>query len=206
MPRFKISESEQTASDTRQKLLDSAAEEFARQGYNAANINRISQAAGFAKGTVYNYFASKEALLLELIERAANDHIAFIAAAVHKIQPTEERLLRFFQAGFAYVEAHPYPMQVIVHTLYGADENHKAHLTRVYQPLFAVMMNDILEPGMADGTFRRMDIGCTATLLLTIYLGVSIPQDEQGHIYFDPQMITSLLLQGLKENREELTP
>ena len=37
-------------------LVDTATAEFAREGYNGANINRISLAAGFAKGTIYNYF------------------------------------------------------------------------------------------------------------------------------------------------------
>ena len=203
MPRYKDSESEQAATDTRQKLLFSAAEEFARQGYNAANINHISQAAGYAKGTIYNYFSSKEALLLELVETVAADHIAFIAAAVSNVPSPQDRLYHFFQAGFAYVEAHPYPMQVIVHTLYGADEAHKAHLAQVYQPLFAVMMNNILEPGMQDGSFRRMDVDRTATFLLTTYLGVSIPQDTDGRIFFDPQMITNLLLHGLQAGHAE---
>jgi hypothetical protein len=36
--------------ETRQRLLEAAASEFAREGYTGANINRISQAAGFAKG------------------------------------------------------------------------------------------------------------------------------------------------------------
>jgi AcrR family transcriptional regulator len=201
MPRYKTSESAKAASLVRQKLLDSAAEAFACQGYNAANINNISQAAGYAKGTVYNYFSSKEALLLALIKDVAEDHIAFIAAAVKEIAPPQERLLRFFRAGFDYVEAHPHPMQVIVHTLYGADGVAKAHLAKVYQPLFAVMMHDILEPGMADGTFRSMDVGRTATFLLTTYLGVSIPQDEEGRIFFDPQMITSLLLHGIEKEK-----
>jgi len=201
MPRHKTSDSAKVASQTRQKMLDSAAEAFARQGYNAANINRISQAAGFAKGTVYNYFPSKEALLLALIESVATDHIAFIATAVKEVNTPQERLLRFFSAGFDYVEVHPYPMQVIVHTLYGANEAHKAHLAQVYQPLFGVMMHDILEPGMADGTFRQMDVGHTATFLLTTYLGVSIPQDEEGRIFFDPQMITSLLLHGIEKEK-----
>jgi AcrR family transcriptional regulator len=206
MPRYKTSESEQIAIDTRQKLLDSAAEEFAHQGFTAANINRISQAAGYAKGTIYNYFASKEAILLDLIETAAAEHIAFIAAAVSEVSSPQERLLHFFQAGFAYVEAHPSPMQVIVHTLYGADEAHKAHLAQVYQPLFAVMMNDILEPGMQDNSFRRMDVGRTATFLLTTYLGICIPQDIEGRTFFDPQMVTSLLLNGIKNDEKEKVP
>jgi AcrR family transcriptional regulator len=45
--------------------------EFACEGYAGANINRISQAAGFAKGAVYNCFACKRALMLALIDEVA---------------------------------------------------------------------------------------------------------------------------------------
>lgn len=203
MPRYKDADSEQIANLTRQKLLDAAAEEFARQGYNAANINNISLAAGFAKGTIYNYFPSKEALLLELIETAAADHIAFIAAAVREVQPPRERLLRFFQAGFAYVEAHPRPMQVIVHTLYGPDETFKTRLAESYRSLFAVMIEDILQPGMADGSFRPLSPAPTASLLLTTYLGMCIPQDPQGRIMFDPHTVADFMLNGLQPPRPD---
>ena len=51
------------------KLLQSGATHFAARGLAGANINQISVDAGFAKGTVYNYFASKEALVAGLCER-----------------------------------------------------------------------------------------------------------------------------------------
>ena len=58
--------------DTRRRLLASAASEFASAGsLAAANINRISENAGLAKGTVYNYFASKEALYLAVVTESA---------------------------------------------------------------------------------------------------------------------------------------
>ena len=46
----------------RARLLQAAAEHFAIHGYDGASINRISVSAGYAKGTVYGYFASKAAL------------------------------------------------------------------------------------------------------------------------------------------------
>jgi len=76
MPRHKDAEREQVMSQTRQLLLEAAAEEFAREGYAGANINRISRAAGFAKGTIYNYFSSKRALMLALIDAIAETHLA----------------------------------------------------------------------------------------------------------------------------------
>jgi AcrR family transcriptional regulator len=56
---------------TRAKLLAAAGEEFARVGLERANIDAISLAAGYAKGTIYNYFPSKEELFLAVVEEAS---------------------------------------------------------------------------------------------------------------------------------------
>lgn len=56
---------------TRQRLLAAAADEFGRVGFERANIDAISLAAGFAKGTIYNYFSSKEELFLAVVEEAS---------------------------------------------------------------------------------------------------------------------------------------
>jgi len=63
--------SEKKKQDTRARLLVSAAEEFGRTGFERASIDGISLAAGFAKGTIYNYFASKEELFLAVVEEAS---------------------------------------------------------------------------------------------------------------------------------------
>lgn len=48
-------------------ILEVAAGEFARRGFDGANINTISERAGFGKGTVYLYAASKEELFLDVL-------------------------------------------------------------------------------------------------------------------------------------------
>jgi AcrR family transcriptional regulator len=55
---------------TRAKLLTAAAEEFARTGFERANVDAISLAAGYSKGTIYNYFPSKEEIFLAVVEEA----------------------------------------------------------------------------------------------------------------------------------------
>lgn len=56
---------------TRARLLAAAAQEFARAGFERANVDAISLAAGYAKGTIYNYFPSKEELFLAVVEEAS---------------------------------------------------------------------------------------------------------------------------------------
>jgi AcrR family transcriptional regulator len=53
---------------TRQRLLDSAQEVFARHGFVGASVDEIAEHAGYSKGAVYSNFKSKEALFLELLQ------------------------------------------------------------------------------------------------------------------------------------------
>ncbi|MBU0996231.1 MAG: TetR/AcrR family transcriptional regulator [Proteobacteria bacterium] len=48
------------------RILNAAISEFAKNGYQAANINVIAKKAGISIGSMYNYFNSKEALFLEI--------------------------------------------------------------------------------------------------------------------------------------------
>ncbi|MFD9323912.1 TetR/AcrR family transcriptional regulator [Streptomyces sp. NPDC060053] len=53
----------------RQKIIDTAAELFARQGYAGTSVNDLGRAVGLAKGALYYYIDSKENLLIEIQSR-----------------------------------------------------------------------------------------------------------------------------------------
>jgi AcrR family transcriptional regulator len=53
--------------DKHQRLLEMAAEEFARVGFERAAVDTIAERAGVAKGTVYLYFESKAALFRAIL-------------------------------------------------------------------------------------------------------------------------------------------
>ena len=53
----------------RQKILDGAKRCFLSVGFEAASMNEITAEAGVSKGTIYVYFADKEELFAELIDR-----------------------------------------------------------------------------------------------------------------------------------------
>jgi AcrR family transcriptional regulator len=199
MARLKKDEREQVLSKTRQLLLDAAAEEFARQGYARANINRISSAAGFAKGTVYNYFASKRELMSALIEATAEMHIDWMVGQVEEEEDPRRRLERFFEAGFALVPGHLAQARVMINTIYGPDVEFKQHMWGAYQPLFEFVGRDIIAAGIARGLFRPVDPEATATLLMTIYLGTASQVSEEGRIWLDPGQVADFALNALRK-------
>src|SRR5258708_19440108 len=55
----------------RRRLLEAAANEFARSGYAEASAEAISRAAGMSKATFYEHFANKEECILALFDVAA---------------------------------------------------------------------------------------------------------------------------------------
>ena len=56
--------------DKQQRLIDSAAEEFAAKGYDAASLNRILELAGMSKSSLYYYFDDKADLFTTLVDRS----------------------------------------------------------------------------------------------------------------------------------------
>jgi AcrR family transcriptional regulator len=52
--------------ETRRRIVEAAAEEFAAHGFEGASIDAITERAGFTRGAFYSNFSSKSDLLVEL--------------------------------------------------------------------------------------------------------------------------------------------
>jgi AcrR family transcriptional regulator len=197
MPRHREADRKQIKRETRKQLLRAATEEFAREGYDGGNVNRISRAAGFAKGTVYNYFSSKQALMLALIDEVAGGHFAYVAERVRAEADPARRLARFFKAGFAWVTEHLDQARVMVSTLNGPHAALKSHMFAAYGPMFELVAVEIVGAGVEEGVYRPADPVQASRLLMTIYLGVCSQLNEQRQPWFTPTQVTDLLLNGL---------
>lgn len=66
---------EQSQARTRARLLESARELVAKEGYEGASIERIAEEAGYSKGAFYSNFGSKEELFLDLLEQHAGQDL-----------------------------------------------------------------------------------------------------------------------------------
>ncbi|QTP60337.1 TetR/AcrR family transcriptional regulator [Billgrantia antri] len=82
----------------RDQLLATAERLFYEQGFHATGIDRIVAAAGVVRMTLYNHFASKEALVAAVLQARHERFIASLDAAVACAPPD--------QATRALVEAH----------------------------------------------------------------------------------------------------
>lgn len=75
----------------REAIIELAIAEFAEHPYQAASLSRIVERAGIAKGSIYQYFAHKQALYLFTLEEAARRQLELLQA-----QTPPEPQLGFF--------------------------------------------------------------------------------------------------------------
>src|SRR5690349_6968646 len=66
--------------ERREAILSAALDEFSAQGYAATRLDDVAKRAGVAKGTLYLYFHSKEALFQELVRTMLTPVVGSIEA------------------------------------------------------------------------------------------------------------------------------
>jgi AcrR family transcriptional regulator len=57
--------------DTREKILNSALNLFAKNGYHGTSIRAIADSVGIQKSSIYNHFSGKKAIFSELFKKLA---------------------------------------------------------------------------------------------------------------------------------------
>ena len=124
-------------------------------------------------------------------------HCNYIAEQIRQEEDVIVRLERFFEAGFAFVLDRPRHGQVLFATLQGADAKFKEHLSQIYQPLFQILSEEILIPGIAQGVFYTLDPVGTSVMIMTFFLGIGSTVDENGKTPLDLKEVAAFVLRAL---------
>lgn len=89
-------------SSRRDIVVEAAAKQFAKHGYDATTMRNIASLTGILPGSMYYYFSSKEELFAAVHEKAIN-HIC--TGVIRMINPAADPWLRLEQASQGYLEA-----------------------------------------------------------------------------------------------------
>jgi AcrR family transcriptional regulator len=80
-------------SDKRGRILSAALGLFVRHGIRRTSIDDVAREAGIAKGTVYLYFDSKDALFDAVAERICSERVALAEGLLESPASTTEQLV-----------------------------------------------------------------------------------------------------------------
>ena len=86
-------------SAARQRLVETAGKLFYAEGIRAVGIDRIIAEADVAKKTLYNHFASKDELILAVLEDREQQVLTMLTTSIERhVQQGQDRLDAFFLA------------------------------------------------------------------------------------------------------------
>ena len=147
---------------TRQRLLECAWALFQERGYDNTTVEDITEAADVAKGTFFNYFETKEAILDEIalwrIDLLGNHVLAaddVPESAVARIR----RLVRAIAVEFS--PERELPQHLLIARISAPIRHESAHR-------LGSIMQDLVQQGQSSGEIRDdVDAGLIARLLMT---------------------------------------
>lgn len=94
------------AAERRQQLVDTALDVFAARGLHGTSMDDIADAAGVTKPVLYQHFASKRALFLELLDEVGKTLLGSIAEATNAAASPREQVETGLTAYFQFVADH----------------------------------------------------------------------------------------------------
>ncbi|SRR5579872_2123100 len=191
---------EQMREATRQRIIHEAAIEFARLGFDAANINTIAEQSGIGKGTIYLYFENKRELFLAMLRFIAQAQLTSIRAALASQGSLRQRLQHLFLAFARQANAERAYFNVYMSALYGVNRAFQAEATKLLRDYIAVIAL-MLEEGRARGELRDIDVEATAMMVLSLtesyVLSAGVLDQSEYDISRQAVAIADLVLRGI---------
>jgi AcrR family transcriptional regulator len=151
--------------DTRERIRVEAAALFNEHGFNGTSMADLAQAVGITKSSLYHHFASKQALLSEIIELTVNRVMPLVQEVADRDLPVRERVrmavvlhtveaIRDRDAIACFIEEGRYLSPDFMST-------HVANRDK-YEQVF----RGLFQEGIASGEFLSQDVGITVKAVL----------------------------------------
>jgi AcrR family transcriptional regulator len=117
---------EQLADLKQKSIIDASVNEFANNGFKNASVNKIVEEAGISKGSLFNYFKSKN-LLFDHIYQIALREVKTYLAKVRDESKNDDFFTRFskiINSGIAFINKHPRLAKIYFRLLNSDDSPH----------------------------------------------------------------------------------
>src|SRR5262245_36572977 len=158
------------ADDTRHRLFQAAAQLFALHGYHDTTVDQIVQKAGVAKGTFFVHFATKDAVITELVRHQVRAARRARATALGKgSNPLEAILATMMTLGAEGGASRPLSRAVLAAILENPEIG--GYADALFGELLSDVHKDVLSAQHARLLDPRADPESIAEALLASYLG-----------------------------------
>lgn len=183
----------------RERILEAAQVVFARKGYYLAKIEEIAELAEVGKGTVYEYFTSKQELYKEMFKVILSQYTARVAVKDAAGITAKEWIRYLLEMHLQYMMENRQHLPTNFGDMGGFDEEILGWMYDLRKESIK-RLTGIFQEGIARGELKDMDPELAANLLAGMMRGITIPLMMEG-AYGDPSQVadqvTDVLFHGM---------
>jgi AcrR family transcriptional regulator len=162
--------------EKKRMILKAAMNIFVEKGYNNVNMSDVAQVAGMSKGNIYGYFKSREVLFMEIFNFIIDEHLNYFHKRSKGGTTAKEKLgnlISFYIHAYLKREKFIYILIDYIAHNRGAEGKsfYKKRLSQVYK-LYRKKISSLIEEGIQEDSFRRVDTDHMASIILTLIDGL----------------------------------
>lgn len=165
--------------EKRLEIAHAASELIFQQGFNETSMNQIARKMGIGKSTIYDYFSSKDEIILLLLDEPLGEVRTRAEEIETETGTAVERLTRILEMHLdvllrdrAFIFKLSFEFQRLPLEVQGRHEIKR----QAYQDLLI----RLIESGIKDGTFRPVDPDIAVKILLSTLSSVILTSRPTG--------------------------
>ena len=204
---------EQMAKARRAQILDAAATVFAKKGFHRATTKEIAKAAGVSPGTIYNYFGSKEDLLIGIMVHLGDIQLRRMQITSAQLeqalkQDAHDFLRDVFQKRHSFVAHSKEMLRTVVAEMLINREFAERYYTQTLLP-YSESLEQHFQARIEQGEIRSIDVplllrffsAVNAGLLMGLLIGDDLLQAQWQSEEFI-EALTDFVMYGISAERK----
>jgi AcrR family transcriptional regulator len=138
------------------RILDAAVDEFSRHGFRQASVNRMVERIGIAKGSLFQYFGSKEGLFKVIFNYA----VELVRQSLRQVKRETSgadfflRIKESVLAGIGFIDRHPKVYRIYLKMIFQEDFPLRTEFLQQVHLFSAEYLRPVVEAGITGGDLR----------------------------------------------------
>ena len=189
----------------RRSILDAACHVFGDKGFELATVEAVAEAARVAKGTVYLYYPSKQAIYDAVFSTGMAEMERLIGERVASADSARDAIAGFVTVRSEYFQQHPDFFRIYVaefaRQVTGTPDRGACQLALDRQTR---ALQKVMEKAVASGEVREIDPESAALAVFDMskgLIGRRLLLGNRGALHKDITFLTDLIWTGLKPVR-----
>ena len=161
------------ASNKRELILNAGLRLFSHQSYQNVTMEQVASLAGVAKGTLYLYYPSKDALYLGILRNGLDATFGDYDSMLRSTEDVRERLRKILFVALRYYDEQRDLLRLLV--------THEPHLAEQRRALIKASRERMIEiiislirQGLSEGLFRPVNPRLAAIAIQGAVSGISL--------------------------------